>query len=135
MSKSLMNVIRVAALAAMAAIPGLCQCGYSIAVENNPMPASGGVVALYVNTAPGCSWQISHTSSFLSYYGARTGSGPATVYLWAAPYGGRTARTGPVYVQKPYQYVCGQNIGGRSGGGYTYCTGYTNAGGTTMVQN
>ena len=120
-----MNMIRTAAMAAISAIPGMC-CNYSVSVP--AIGASGGVVAVYVNTSPGCSWQISHTGSFLSYYGGRTGSGPGVAYMYAAPDYGAT-RSAAVYVLQPYSYQCG--MGGRN---IQWCTGWSNAAGTTAVQ-
>jgi hypothetical protein len=123
---SLMNAIRLAAFAAMAAIPGMCQCSYSVSAQ--PVGSAGGAFPVYVNTQPGCAWQISHAGAFLSYYGGRSGNGSGVVYLSATPDRAGT-RTAPVYAQRPYTYSCG--IGGRS---IQYCTGWTNAAGTTAVQ-
>jgi hypothetical protein len=127
--KSLMNLIRAAALAALAAIPGMCQCSYSVSINSNsPIPAAGGVVQVYVRTLPGCSWQISHNSAFLSYYGGRTGTGSGFAYLYAAA-DRSAARSATIYVQRSYSYQCG--FGTRS---TQWCTGYTNANSTTAVQ-
>jgi hypothetical protein len=125
--RSMTNLIRTAALAAMAAIPGMC-CNYSVWINStSPIPASGGVVQVYVSTLPGCSWQISYTGTFLSYYCGRAGTGSGFAYLYAVADGG-AARSATVYVQQPYTYQCG--IGGRSTEG---CTGYSNANSTTAV--
>jgi len=129
--QSMMNMIRTAALAAMAAIPGMC-CNYSVSVPT--IGAGGGVVPVYVTTQPGCSWQIEHASTFLSYYGARTGSGSGVAYLVATADRG-AARSSVIYVQQPYSYVCGGGtLGGRSAGGVQYCTSYSNANSTTAAQ-
>jgi hypothetical protein len=123
--QTLMNLIRTAALAAMAAIPGMC-CSYSVSVP--AIGAGGGPVPVYVTTQPGCSWEISHASAFLSYYGGRTGTGSGVAYLYATADRG-AARSAPVYALQPYSYSCG--LGGRS---IQLCTGYTTAAGTTAVQ-
>ena len=95
--QSLVNCIRTAALAALAAIPGL-SCSFSVSVP--AIPASGGYVYVSVNTQPGCAWELSRTGSFLSYYSGRIGSGPGTVILYAQPdYG--NARTATVGVSAP----------------------------------
>ena len=124
--QSLMNLIRTAALAAMAAIPGMC-CSYSVSVP--AIGAGGGLVPVYVTTQAGCAWEISAGGAFLSYYGSRTGSGSGVAYLNAAVDRG-AARSATVSVDMPYTYACG--IGGRSGP--QYCTGYTYANATTAVQ-
>jgi hypothetical protein len=124
--QSLMNLIRTAALAAMAAIPGMC-CSYSVSVQTNPIPASGGPVQIYVSTQPGCQWELSHGGTFLSYYGGRTGTGSGYAYLYATANYGAT-RTAPVYALRPYTYQCGF---GRSA---QYCTSWTTASGATAVQ-
>jgi hypothetical protein len=123
--QSLMNMLRTAALAAMAAIPGMC-CSYSVSVP--AIGAGGGPVPVYVTTQPGCAWQISHAGSFFSYYGSRTGSGSGVAYLYATADRG-AARTAPVYVQQPYSYQCG--FGTRN---VQWCTSYSNAAGATAVQ-
>ena len=71
----LMNCIRTAVLAAVAAIPGL-SCTYSVSVP--AIPASGGVVFVSVNTQPGCKWQVTRTGLFLNYYSGWAGTGPGT---------------------------------------------------------
>lgn len=123
--QSLMNLIRTAALAAMAAIPGMC-CSYSVSVP--AIGAGGGVVPVTVSTQPGCSWEISHTSAFLSYYGSRTGTGSGVAYLYANPDNG-AARSATVNVLQAYSYACG--LGTRN---VQYCTGYSTANSTTAVQ-
>jgi hypothetical protein len=123
--QSLMNLIRTAALAAMAAIPGMC-CSYSVSVPT--IGAGGGVVPVYVSTQAGCAWEISAGGNFLSYYGGRTGTGPGVAYLYAAP-DSKAARSATVNVLQPYTYACG--LGTRS---TVLCTGYTTAGATTAVQ-
>ena len=106
--QSLMNLIRTAALGALASIPGLC-CSYSASVPT--IAASGGVVPVYVNTQPGCSWQVTHSAGWLSNYSAMTGYGPGVVYLLAAADRG-AARSDAIHVE-----VVGgatQSIGTRS---------------------
>lgn len=95
--QSLMNSLRAAALAALAAIPGL-SCTYSVSVP--AIPATGGYVYVSVNTQPGCGWELSRSGSFLSYYSGRTGAGPGTVILYAAPDNG-AARSATVGVSAP----------------------------------
>jgi hypothetical protein len=103
-----MNLIRTAALAAMAAIPGMC-CSYSVSVP--AIGQGGGVVPVYVNTQPGCPWQVTHTVGWMSNYGSPTGAGPGAAYVYVAPdYG--AARTTLVRVVVAGG---GGGIGGRSG--------------------
>ena len=109
--QSLMNLIRTAALAAMAAIPGMC-CSYSLSVP--AIPASGGVIPVYVNTQPGCSWQVTHTAAWLSSYGGQTGRGPGVVYVYAAADRG-AQRTDQVHVVTSSSSGGAGAIGGRSG--------------------
>ena len=123
--QTLMNLVRTAALAAMAAIPGMC-CSYSVSVP--AIGAGGGVVPVYVNTQAGCSWEISAGGNFLSYYGSRTGSGSGVVYLYATP-DSKAARSATVNVLQPYSYACG--LGTRN---VQYCTSYQTANSTTAVQ-
>ena len=111
--QSLMNCIRTAALAALAAIPGI-SCTYSVSVP--AIPASGGYVYVSVNTQSGCQWMIDAVSGFLSYYSARTGIGPGTAIVYAQPDRG-AARSAVVRVLQSVQSGCDQVIGGRSGGG------------------
>ncbi len=91
--QSLMNMIRTAALAALAAIPGMC-CSYSVSVP--AIGSGGGVVPVYVNTQPGCAWQISHASNFLSYYGGTERIRIGSRLPVRDP--GSRGRTAPVYV-------------------------------------
>ena len=106
--QSFMNLIRTAALAAMAAIPGMC-CSYSVSVPT--IGAGGGVVPVYVNTQPGCSWQVTHAAAWMSNYGGQTGSGPGVAYAYvSADYG--AARSTAVHVLVSNG---GNVIGGRSG--------------------
>jgi hypothetical protein len=123
--QSLMNLIRTAALAAMAAIPAMC-CSYSVSVP--AIGAGGGLVPVSVSTQPGCSWEISTGGGFLSYYGSRTGSGSGVAYLYAAVDRG-AARYATVNVLQPYSYSCG--FGTRN---VQWCTGYSTANSTTAVQ-
>ena len=109
--QSLMNMIRTAALAAMAAIPGMC-CSYSASMPT--IPAAGGPVAIYINTQAGCAWEISNESGFLSYYGGRQSSGPGYVYVYAAADHG-AARTARVDVLGTTTiWVCGAGFGTRT---------------------
>lgn len=109
---SLMNMIRTVALAALAAIPGMC-CNYTASMPT--IPAGGGPVAIYVNTQAGCTWQITTESGFLSYYGGRQFSGPGYAYVYAAADRG-AARTGRVDVMGTIStWVCGPGFGTRTG--------------------
>ena len=110
--QSLMNMIRTAALAAMAAIPGMC-CSYSVSVP--AIPASGGVFPVYVNTQAGCQWEVVHTAGYFSNYSGWTGYGPGVAYLYAQPdYGAARSSTIGVNETIPPNPSC---IGGRSGCG------------------
>jgi hypothetical protein len=106
--QGMMKLIRTAALAAMAAIPGMC-CTFSISVP--AIGSGGGVVPVYVSTQAGCPWQVTHSAGWMSNYGGSTGYGPGVIYVYVAPdYG--AARSTPVHI------VVTPNtgtIGGRSG--------------------
>src|SRR5262249_7387269 len=105
--QALMNMIRTAALAALAAIPGMC-CSYSVSVP--AIGAGGGVVPVYVSTQAGCSWQVTHSAGWMSNYGQQTGSGPGLVYVYVAPdYGAARSTVVHVVVQSG-----GCGLGGRS---------------------
>jgi hypothetical protein len=117
----LTNLIRTAALAAMAAIPGMC-CSYSVSVP--AIGAGGGVVPVYVSTQYGCSWQVTHSAGWMSNYGSQTGSGPGVVYVNVAPdYGAARSTVVHVLVNSSSNV-----IGGRSGAPSTI------AASTTAVQ-
>jgi hypothetical protein len=91
-NQSFMNLIRTAALAAMAAVPGMC-CTYSVSVP--AIPAGGGVIPVYVSTQGACTWQVTHAAGWMSSYGSQSGRGAGAVYVYVAPdYG--AARTTPV---------------------------------------
>jgi hypothetical protein len=107
--QSWMNVIRTAALAAMAAIPGMC-CSYSVSVP--AIGASGGAAPVYVNTQQGCPWQVTHSAGWMSNYGSQLGTGPGVVYVYAAPDYGASRSTVVRVVVTPSG---GGSIGGRSG--------------------
>ena len=120
MKSSTMNWIRLAAFAALAAIPGL-SCTYSASVP--AIPSGGGYVYVSVNTQPGCSWMVSESSSFLSYYSARSGVGPGTAILYAQPDRG-PARTTLVRILQSVQRGCDvipgrSSIAGCSEAGFT----------------
>ena len=83
--QSLMNCIRAAALAALAAIPGL-SCTYSVSVP--AIPATGGYVYISVGTQAGCLWTVSQNSSFLTFETTRSGDGPGAVLIYARPNSG-----------------------------------------------
>ena len=121
--QTLMNMIRSAALAAMAAIPGMC-CSYSVSMP--AIGSGGGVVAVAVNTSANCAWDLTHSQTWLSAYGSQHGVGPGYVYLYASAYGGRTARTQPIHVT--VTSPC-NSIGTRS-----TCVGTVIAASTTAVQ-
>jgi hypothetical protein len=120
--QSLMNMIRTATLAALAAIPGMC-CSYSVSVPT--IGSGGGVVPVYVNTQGGCTWQVTHTAGWMSNYTGQTGSGPGVVYVYVAPdYG--AARSSVMHVLATGSSGCG--LGSRS------CITNTIAASTTAVQ-
>jgi hypothetical protein len=107
--QTLMNLIRTAALAALAAIPGMC-CSYSVSVP--AIPASGGVMPVYVSTQAGCPWQVTHSAGWMSNYGGQAGAGPGVVYVYASP-DYSAARSVPVHVV--VTNAGSGTIGGRSG--------------------
>jgi hypothetical protein len=116
----MMNWIRVAAVAALAAIPGM-SCTYTASIA--PIPASGGLVYVSVNTQAGCTWMVSESSAFLSYYSARSGVGPGTTILYAQPDRG-AARSTLVRILQSVQggcdYIPGRtSIAGCSEGSFT----------------
>jgi hypothetical protein len=109
--QTLMNLLRTAALAALAAIPGL-SCTYSVSVP--AIPASGGYVYATVSTQAGCAWMVD-TSGFLSYY-SRSGVGTGAAIFYAQPDRG-AARSVSVRVLESVQQGCQVSLGGRSSTG------------------
>lgn len=109
MNKPLMNMICAAALAAMAAIPGMC-CTYSVSVP--AIGAGGGVIAVAVATQAECSWSLTHTQAWMSAYGAQSGVGSGYVYLYVSPDRG-AERSQAIHVTALIPGNC--NIGTRSG--------------------
>jgi len=65
-------------------------CEYAVSTSSLSVPASGGSVAVRINTASGCAWSFTGLPSWLTVSGASSGSGPATATLLA------TANTGAV---------------------------------------
>ena len=126
--QTLMNSIRIAALAALAAIPGL-SCTYSVSVP--AIPASGGYVYVSVNTQPGCAWMVD-TSGFLSYY-SRSGVSAGTAILYAQPDRG-AARSVAVRVLQSVQEGCTDSLGGRNSSGCNPAYFTRTAATTTAVQ-
>jgi len=112
--------IRTAAVAALTAIPGMC-CSYSASVP--AIGAGGGVVPVYVNTQPGCPWQVTHSAGWMSNYGSQFGSGPGAVYVYASPDPG-AARSTVVHVVVTQTTT---TIGGRSSSGASYIAASTTA--------
>ena len=112
-TNTLMNLIRLAALASLTLLPGMA-CTYS--ATSPTVGAAGGHATIQVYTQPGCAWQLTGSHQYLAFASANQGRGNGAVTLYLQPnYGAaRTFRLkGVVYVQP--------TLGGRNGspGGWT----------------
>jgi len=87
--------IQVLVIVAAAAFPGMA-CSYSVSAQE--APASGGVVAVQVNTQAGCSWQVTETAGWLSGYAGMTGKGAGTAFVYAQPNYTGVARSTTLHV-------------------------------------
>ncbi|HKA00009.1 MAG TPA: hypothetical protein VKE70_26040 [Candidatus Solibacter sp.] len=90
-----MSAIRILAMAAAVALPGMA-CSYSMSAQ--VAPASGGVVTVQVNTQAGCHWQVTESAGWLSSYAGMTGTGPGMALLYAQPNYTGAARSTTLHV-------------------------------------
>ena len=63
-------------------------CTYSVSPTTFQVPASGGSLAVSVQTTASCSWAVSGLPSWITVSGASSGAGPASVTLVVAPNSG-----------------------------------------------
>jgi hypothetical protein len=66
----------------------LSPCAYLVSPTMLQVPASGGDSTVSIQTAAPCSWAVSGLPGWITFFGASSGAGSATVTLVAAPNSG-----------------------------------------------
>jgi len=95
-SKTWMNWIRPAALAAFAVLPGMA-CSYSMSVGRHSRKRAGWW-RWESTLRRDATWQVTKTAAWLSNYSGWAGRGPGTALFYAQPNSAHTARAVTLHV-------------------------------------